>query len=135
MIELLLWLALAFVLVFGIGAAIALKVAVKWGREATELKQYGVETSGRILERRQERRRGTTSTWIRYEYVDQFGKTHRSRRNLTTPDAWDAHAEGGPIQVIYSQRDPRISAPKYLLDLTERSGTQSRRGPADPGSP
>lgn len=117
MIELFLWILLAFVLMTGIGATIALRVAVKWSHEAIELKQYGVETTGRVLERRWEQRRGARSTWIRYEYTDQFGKTRKSRRNLVTPEAWDAHVEGGPIQVVYSQRQPKTSWPKYLLDL------------------
>lgn len=120
MIELVLWILLAFVLMFGIGASIALKTAVKWSHEAVELKQYGVEATGRVLEKRTEQRRGAKSSWIRYEYVDQFGKTHRSRRNLVTPEAWDAHQEGGPIQVVYSQRHPKVSAPKYLLDLAPK---------------
>lgn len=40
--------------------------------------------------------------------------------NIVTPDAWGAHAEGGPIAVVYSERRPKISAPKYLVDLAHR---------------
>ncbi|HVL66929.1 MAG TPA: DUF3592 domain-containing protein [Vicinamibacterales bacterium] len=112
-----LWILLVFLLLFAAAIALTLRVAVKWGHEALELKHYGVEAAGRVIEKRQTRQRGNTSTWIRYEYVDQFGRTHRSRRNLVTPDAWDAHTEGGPIAVIYSQRHPKISLPKYLMDL------------------
>ena len=121
----LLLIMLAVVLVTGIGMALALRTAIGWSRELLELKQYGVETTGRVVEKRQTRSRGNTSTWIRYEYQDQFGKTHRSRRNLVTPAAWEAHTEGGPIAIVYSQRRPRISGPKYLLDLEPRSGDKS----------
>ena len=107
-----------------------LRAAANWGREAIELQQYGVETTGLVIEKRSYRRRGAQSTHIRYEYTDQFGKRRRSRRNLVTPEAWDAHAEGGPIAVVYSPRHPAISLPRYLLDL---GGNESARG--GPGRP
>ena len=121
MIQLLLIGMLIFVIVMGISAAVALRVAQGWGKELIELQQYGRDATGRVVERRETRSRGNTSTWIRYEYVDHFGTTRRSRRNLVTPEAWDAHTEGGPIAIVYSQRRPQISAPKYLLDLNRRS--------------
>ena len=120
MIQLLLIGMLIFVIVMGIGAALTLRVAVGWSKELIELRQYGREVTGRVVEKRQTRSRGNTSAWIRYEYADQFGRTRRSRRNIATPDAWDAHAEGGPIAVVYSQRRPMISAPKYLLSLERK---------------
>jgi hypothetical protein len=94
-----------------------LRVARRWGEEAIELQWHGVEVTGTILEKRSYRSRRQQSTHIRYEYVDQFGKRHRSRPNLVTPEAWEAHEEGGPIQVIYSARRPAISLPKYLMEL------------------
>lgn len=116
----LLWILLAFVLVMGVAFALTLRVALNWGNELLELKQFGVDGTGRVVEKRRTRQRGGASTWIRYEYVDQFGKTHRSRRNLVTPEAWDAHTEGGPISIVYSQRRPKVSFPKYLLDVEAR---------------
>src|SRR5688572_17906705 len=119
-----LWLFLVGLLILSvsmaIGLALTFRVAVKWGRELVELQQDGIASEGRVTEKRQTRRRGVTSTWIRYEYVDQFGKRHRSRRNLVTPDAWEAHAEGGAIAIVYSHRRPKISLPKYLLDANPR---------------
>ena len=121
-----LWLLLVglllFVVVMGIAFALTLRVAVQWGHELVELQQFGVAAEGRVLEKRQTRRRGNVSTWIRYEYVDQFGKAHRSRRNLVTPEAWEGHAEGGPIAIVYSQRRPKISLPKYLMALKPPQG-------------
>ena len=116
----LLWIFLAFVLVMGIAFALTLRVAVNWGHELLELKQFGLDATGRVVEKRRERQRGSASTWIRYEYVDQFGKTHRSRRNLVTPEAWEAHTEGVPIAIVYSQRRLKVSFPKYLLDVEAR---------------
>lgn len=116
-----------FIVAMAISGFIAWRVAVGWSRELLELQQYGIEATGRVTEKRQQRRRGVTSTWIRYEYQDQFGKTHRSRRNLVTPEAWGAHSEGGPIAIIYSQRRPKVSFPKYLVDLGKDG--QLRPGP------
>lgn len=121
MIQLLLIGMLIFVVVFGIAAALTLRVAVGWGRELIELQRYGREVTGRVVERRQTRRRGNTSAWIRYDYVDQFGRTRRSRRNIVTLEAWDAHTKGGPIAIVYSERRPKISAPKYLTDLDRKN--------------
>lgn len=119
MIELILWIALPFVLLTGVGMALALRTAIGWSHEAIELQNYGVDATGRVIEKRRTTSNRNKSTWIRYEYVDQFGKTHRSRRNIVTPEAWAAHEEGGPIPIVYSQRKPSVSWPKYLLSLKQ----------------
>lgn len=96
-----------------------LRVAVRWGREFMELQQYGVATTGIVVDKKSESRRGARSSYIRYEYTDPFGRKHR-RKVLVTPDAWESHQEGGPIEVIYSQRTPKISAPKYLIEVAAK---------------
>ncbi len=120
MIELILWILLVVVLATGIGTAIALRTAIGWSREWQELKNAGVEVTGTVIEKRRIQSTRQRSTHIRYEYVDMYGKRHRSGRNLVSPEAWEAHTEGGPIQVVYSQRRPSVSWPKYLLDLGGR---------------
>lgn len=124
----LLWIFLGILLVSLVVFAGLLRVAMKWGQEGLELQQYGREVSGVVVEKRSVQRRGARSTRIRYEYVDHVGTRHRSRRSLVTPEAWDAHVEGGPIAVVYSQRNPKISLPKYLLGLTpHETGTLNFR--------
>ena len=115
---------LVFAVVMAVAFALTLRVAANWGTELIELQQYGVDATGRVTEKRQVRRRGATSTWIRYEYVDEAGQPHRSRRTLVTPAAWDSHDEGGPIAIAYSQRRPKISLPKYLLDVKRDAVSQ-----------
>ena len=114
-----LWLLLVALLVMVLVFAGLLRVAVRWGRELAELQQYGIEATGTVLEKRESRNRGHTNRYIRYEYVDQFGRAHR-RKVMATPDAWDAHRENGPITIVYSQRHPKISAPRYLLGVMSR---------------
>ena len=104
---LLLWIFLVTVVAMLLSFGLALWTAMRWGREWQELKACGIEVTGRVIEKRQVRSTRHRSTHIRYEYVDQFGKTRRSRRNLVTEEAWAAHEEGGPIQVIYSEKNPQ----------------------------
>jgi hypothetical protein len=120
--------ALAVVLLCAAIFVSLLRVAASWGRDAIELRQHGVEVTGTVVEKRSYNTRRSASTHIRYEYTDQFGKRHRSRRNLVTREAWERHAEGGPIAVVYSQRRPHVSLPRYLLDF---GGTAE--GPHDGG--
>ena len=117
MLQILLVAMLLFIVAMAIAFALTLRVAANWTKEAIELQEHGVPSTGRVIEKRQTRRRGVTSTWIRYGYTDETGTTHRSRRYLVTPEAWDTHEDGGPIAIVYSRRQPKISAPKYLLDL------------------
>lgn len=116
------WILLVLVLLVLAICAGLLSMASRWGRQDLELQQFGVEVSGTVTEKRSVQRRGQQSTHIRYEYVDQFGKRHRSRRTFVTSEAWDIHVEGGPIAIIYSRRRPDISLPKYLVELAPRRG-------------
>ncbi|HXG69491.1 MAG TPA: DUF3592 domain-containing protein [Gemmatimonadaceae bacterium] len=99
-----------------IGAGLLLQ-AVRWARKAQELQQYGVPASAVIRQKRMTTTRGGTSRYVPYEYADQFGRRHRSRKSIVTPEQWEASVEGGPIAVVYSQRRPHISMPTSLLAL------------------
>ena len=110
-----LWILLAAVLFIGFVLAGVLAKAVQWGREFKELQEAGVETTGVVTRKVRYRRRGTETRYIRYEYRDQFGRPH-SRKTLVIGDEWETHHEGGPIRIVYSQRNPRVSAAKFLFD-------------------
>ena len=109
------WFFLATVLFFALVFARLLATAVRWGREFKELEASGIETMGVVTRKVQFRNRGGRSRYIRYEYRDQYGQTH-SRKTMAIGDAWETHHEGGPIAIIYSQRNPRVSAAKFLYD-------------------
>jgi hypothetical protein len=55
---------------------------------------------------------------VQCEYRDQFGVPH-TRRVVASEDVWEKLQEGGPLEVIYSQRRPKVSAPKYLMDVVK----------------
>lgn len=82
------------------------------------LAQDGVEVTGRVVakleQRRRKRRHGSPVRRIHYAYQDAAGQTHEYRSRVT--DAfWQAQTEGGPIAIVYSQRQPQISAPQHLV--------------------
>ena len=117
----LLWVFLAILLLFLLMFAGVLNVARNWVYQATELQQAGIEATGVIVEKAERR----NSRHIRYQYTDQFGKTHQ-RKVLVLPDQWDVLQEQGPVAIVYSEKRPHISAPKYLLDLARERRSQRR---------
>ena len=125
------WFFLASILFFALVFARLLHTAVRWGREFKELEASGVDTMGVVTRKVQFSSRGNRSRYIRYEYRDQFGQTH-TRKTVAIGDAWETHQEGGPIAIIYSQRNPRISAAKFLYDPMAKAAKEKqarRSGP------
>lgn len=122
------WFFLATVVFFALVFARLLATAVRWGREFKELETSGVETTGVVTRKVEFATRGGRSRYIRYEFRDQFGRSH-SRKTMAAGDAWETHHEGGPIAIVYSQRDPRVSAAKFLYDTmaTAAKEKQARR--------
>jgi hypothetical protein len=100
----------------------AIRKAIRWGTEFTELQQFGVETTGTVLKKISFKARPGPARFLRYEYHDQFGVSY-SRKVPVTEGAWETLQEGGPIEVVYSQRRPKVSAPKYLMDIAKKSKT------------
>jgi hypothetical protein len=111
-----LWAVLGFLFIGVLGFAGLIRTAARWGTELIELQQFGVATTGVVLKKVSYNTKGGQSRSVQYEYRDQFGATH-TRKVLVTSDAWDALQDGGPIDVIYSPRRPKISAPKYLIEV------------------
>ena len=119
----LIWIALATIVVGALVFVGLIRTAVRWGNELVELKQFGVETSGTVLRKISHQTKGGHSRSVKYEYRDQFGAAH-TRKVLVTPDAWDSLQEGGAIDIIYSQRRPAVSAPKYLADAMKHANVK-----------
>jgi hypothetical protein len=114
------WVAFALI-VLGAFAFIGLiRKAIRWGNELVELQQFGVETTGTVLRKISYHAKSGPSRFVQYEYRDQFGVPH-TRRVVASEDVWEKLQEGGAIEVIYSQRRPKVSAPKYLMDAVKTS--------------
>ena len=111
----LLWVVLIGLVVCAVVAARLFAVAARWGRELQELKECGVETTGTVVRKVTFNTKGGRSRYIRYEYLDQFGRRH-GRKTIAMGDAWERHVEGGPIAIVYSSKNPRVSAAKYMFD-------------------
>ena len=127
----LLWIVLILILVVvSVGAGL-LMTAVRWGNELKELDQYGVETSGTVVRKLSYNTKGGQSRYIRYAYADQFGQRH-TRKTMALGDAWERYEEGGKIPIVYSQRTPRVSAPKYLYETMSKAVKEKKAG--NPGT-
>jgi hypothetical protein len=112
--------ALAVVVVMALAFTAAIRTVIRWGNEVVELQQFGVETTGTVLHKSSSRTQKALRHFVRYEYRDQFGVPY-SRKVPMTESAWDVLQEGGPIEIVYSQRRPKVSAPKSLMDVMKTS--------------
>lgn len=92
-------------------------VIVRRGLQMKQLLADGVETTGLVVRqaKHSSSRSGMRHRYLRYEYHDSLGRAH-THQSLVPDDVWDAHMEGGSIDVVYSQRRPAVSAPKYLVE-------------------
>jgi hypothetical protein len=116
------WLALVPIVAGALLFIGAIRVAIRWGNEFAELQQFGVETTGTVLKKSAFNAKPGPARFLRYEYRDQFGVPH-SRKVPVTQAVWETLQEGGPIEIVYSQRRPKVSAPKYLMDVAKSSKT------------
>jgi hypothetical protein len=119
----LIWIALGTILIAVLAFTALIRTAVRWGNQLVELKQFGVETSGTVLRKISYKTKAGHSRSVTYEYRDQFGAAH-TRRVLAPPDAWDSLQEGGAIDIVYSQRRPTVSAPKYLVGVMKNANVK-----------
>ena len=95
-------------------------VVVRRGLQMRQLALDGVETTGQVVAKLRHihaRRKGSQrpSLRIHYAYRDAAGAEHE-HRSLVTDSFWNAHEQGGPIAIVYSQSQPQISAPKHLVE-------------------
>lgn len=97
-----------------------LTTAVRWSRELKELEQHGRETTGTVVRKVSYSTRGGRSRYIRYAYRDHFGAEH-TRKTMAIGDAWERYQEGGPIEVVYSQRTPNVSAAKFVYETMAKA--------------
>lgn len=115
--------------------AIAVWRVVRRGLELRRLVDDGVEVDGRVVEitRFVGKAGGTSaSLYLRYEYVDSGGGTHR-HRSLVSTDFAARHPAGSPIALVYSRSRPSVSSPR---ELVEQSRTALGRGrPGGPNDP
>ncbi len=121
----LIWIALAAIVIGALVFVGLIRTAVRWGTELVELRNFGVETTGTVVKKISYATKTGHSRSLKYAYDDQFGARH-TRKVLVTSDAWDTLQEGGPIEILYSQRRPKVSAPRYLVDAMKNADVKIR---------
>jgi len=102
-------------LVLIVGAIIVL--LVKRGLQFRELCEQGVEITGQVISKRSVKPGPSTSRRqkLAYRYTDSTGAAHE-HTSVVTWDVYSRHDDGGPIAIVYSAKNPAVSAPKYLVD-------------------
>jgi hypothetical protein len=98
-----------------VGAMIVL--VVKRGLQFRELCEHGVETTAQVVGKRSVKAGSSTSRRQKlvYRYTDSAGMTHE-HTSVVTWDVYNRYDEGSEIEVVYSAKNPAVSAPKYLVD-------------------
>lgn len=95
---------------------------VRRGLQMRELCDHGVETVGTITDKRAVRPDKSRSRQKKlvYRYQDSQGN-HHEHTSVVSWEVYGAHEVGGTIPVIYSSKNPAVSAPKYLVELSQRA--------------
>ncbi|MEN3940389.1 DUF3592 domain-containing protein [Prosthecobacter sp. SYSU 5D2] len=93
---------------------------VSRGLQMRELCDHGIETTGIVTSKRRTSVRQGRTEKLAYEYLDQAGQPH-SHTSVVSISVYQDHPEGQPIQVVYSSRQPQISAPLYLVELSRKA--------------
>jgi hypothetical protein len=92
-------------------------LAVRRGLQMREICEHGVETTGIIVSKRSVTgSKSSSRRWkLAYRYQDSAGASHE-HTSVVTIEQYNLHEQGGPITVVYSSKNPSVSAPKYLVD-------------------
>ncbi len=103
-------------------------VVIRRGLQMKQLCADGVEATGVVTKKIQyatAKGAARNDRWMAYEYRDAQGATH-AHKSLVTAEFWNAHTEGGPIAIVYSQSRPAISAPRHLVEDARRALNKGR---------
>jgi len=92
-------------------------LAVRRGLEMKRLCDQGIETTGRVVEKRSlaGHGNGARQKKIVIHYRDRFGTEH-SRTSSVAISVYEQYEVNDPIDVVYLPDSPAISSPKYLID-------------------
>ncbi len=101
-------------------------MALLVGRRAFEMKDLahkGLAVRGRVTGKFRQRGASAnmpSSPCLRYEYQGLDGNRYEYK-SLVTESEWEAHEEGGPIEIVILPGKPSVSAPKYLVNLSREA--------------
>jgi L-ascorbate metabolism protein UlaG (beta-lactamase superfamily) len=97
--------------------AAAAGIAISRGRQMGELARRGVPITGVVVQKfRSGKAGGATSRGRRlsFEYKGPDGRTYHRAASVTSSE-WEAHEEGGGIELVCLPDNPGISAPAWLV--------------------
>jgi len=110
---------------FLIGALIVaavIAVIVHRGLQMKNLANDGVVGDGKVIEklRRVNSQGGMSSSYLRYEFYAPNGVRYE-RKVSVGEDIYDNHEEGDTIGIVYLEKNPRVNAAKYMVNLSREA--------------
>jgi|GEM_PF-4125189 len=108
-----------WLVIFGVGLAVAVALATQVLRRAWAMKQLladGVEAQARVVSRRRRHsKKGGPRLSLSYEYRDPTGQTY-GHTSAVGEDEWQAHPEGSHFAIVYSRSKPATSMPRSVVE-------------------
>ncbi len=108
-----LWLLIPFSLIFGIN----LVLMIRRGMQFKQLASGGMAGKATILRKY---RRKNKSTRLQYEFTAPTGEVLR-HSSVVSKAQFESAREGGEIEIYFLLENPKINAPKYLIDAARQA--------------
>ncbi len=92
-------------------------IAVRRGLEFRDLSEHGVDATAKVIKKSatSPSSRKSRRPKIVYQYNAPAGGVY-SRASFVSWEAYNQHEVGSDISIVYSAKNPSVSAPKYLVD-------------------
>ncbi len=113
------------VIIFAIFAGMIYMI-VSRGRTMMRLAKRGTPIQGTVTKkaRRQSSQGGMATPYLKYEFRAR-GQVYQ-RSIAVSEEVFNAHEEGGPIDISYDQQNPKINAAQYMVDLIKEAYAKKR---------
>jgi len=93
---------------------------VRRGFQMKALAQEGVAIEGTIIKKFRQPGSGTTAPYLRYEHTTPMGERYENKIAVDE-DVWQGHEVGDAIELIYTPKQPSVSATKYMVNLSRQA--------------
>ncbi len=103
-------------------AIIGLIVAfiVRRGFQMKALAHEGVAIEGKVIKKFRQTGSGTTAPYLRYEYMTPTGERYENKIAVDE-EVWRNHEVGDAIELVYTPKQPSVSAAKYMVNLSRQA--------------
>ncbi len=93
---------------------------VRRGFQMKALAHEGVAIEGKVIKKFRQPGSGTNAPYLRYEYTTPTGDRHENKIAVTE-EVWQSHEVGDAIELVYTPKQPSVSAAKYMVNLSREA--------------